>query len=116
MDVERKQEFIRQKAEENQSASEGEKVLWSRHGIAELVNEGWTRQAVEEGMQNCEVIEEYAASRRSLPDCLALGWLFSGEPFHAVIAIDVAKGRLLVITVYKPAPEELQNDWRTRSN
>ena len=106
MNVGSKQEFIRRKAQENQTTSEGEKVLWSRHGITELVNEGWTRPSVEEGLQTCEVIEDYPASRRSLPDCLVLGWVSAGEPFHAVIAIDEAKGRLLVITVYKPTPEE----------
>ena len=114
MDPEAKQEFIRRKARENQSDPGGRKILWSRHGITELVNEGWSRELIEEGLQNGEVIEDYPTLHRPLPDCLVLGWLETGEPFHAVIAIDEGKDRLFVVTVYKPSPEEWEDDWRTR--
>ena len=114
MNVEGKQDFIRRKAGENRADPEGAKILWSRHGIAELVNEGWSLRAVEEGLQDCEVIEDYRTTHRPLPDCLVLGWLASGEPIHAVKAIDETKDRLFVVTIYKPTPEEWQNDWRTR--
>jgi hypothetical protein len=109
-----KQAFIRRKARENQNNTEGEEILWSRHGIAELVNESWSRTAVEEGLQDCEVIEDYPTTRRLLPDCLVLGWLASGEPFHAVIAIDETRDRLLIVTTYRPTREEWEDDWRTR--
>ena len=115
MNVERKQDFIRRKAGENRADPEGAKILWSRHGIAELVNEGWSRKAVEEGLQDCEVIEDYPTTHRPLPDSLVLGWLASGEPFHALIAIDETKDRLFVVTLYKPTPEEWQDDWQTRN-
>jgi len=109
-----RQYFIRWKARQNQVGPQGQKILWSRHGIAELVNEGWSRTAVETGLQSCEVIEDYPAAHRPLPDCLVLGWVASGEPFHAVIAMDEPNDRLLVVTVYKPTLEEWQDDWRTR--
>ena len=41
MNTEAKQDFIRRKARQNQADPEGAKILWSRHGIAELVTEGW---------------------------------------------------------------------------
>jgi hypothetical protein len=78
------------------------------------VNEGWSREVVEEGLQDCEVIEDYLPAHRLLPDCLVLGWLTSGEPFHAVIAIDEVNDRLFVVTVYKPNAEEWENDWQCR--
>ncbi len=114
MNTEDKQGFIRWKARQNQSEPEGIKILWSRHGIAELVNEGWTRVSIEEALQNGKVIEDYPTMHRPLPDCLVLGWLATGEPFHAVIAIDEANDRLFIVTVYKPSPKEWKDDWQTR--
>ncbi len=112
--IQDRQAFIRQKAKQNQAAPQHTKILWSRHGIAELINEGWNRLLVEEGLQRCEIIEDYPALHRPLPDCLVMGWLATGEPFHAVIAVDEANDRLLIVTVYKPSPEEWEDDWRTR--
>ena len=114
MNKEAKQDFIHRKARQNQADPEGTKIHWSRHGIAELVNEGWSRALVEEGLQSSEVIEDYPTLYRSLPDCLVLGWLATGEPFHAVIAVDEVNDRLFVVTVYKPSPEEWEDDWQTR--
>ncbi len=109
-----KQDFIRRIARQNQSDPAGAQVLWSRHGIAELVNEGWSRGQVEEALQESEVIEDYPTGHRFLPDCLVLGRLATGEPLHAVIAIDEVNERLFVVTVYQPDPEEWENDGRTR--
>jgi hypothetical protein len=50
-----KQSFIRQIALQNQSSPEGEKILWSRHGIMALVDEGWSRGLVEEALQSSQV-------------------------------------------------------------
>ena len=109
-----KQDFIRSKARENQSTEEGDKILWSRHGTTELLNEGWSRATVEEALQDGEVIEDYPALHRALPDCLVLGRLKNGEPLHAVIAIDEANDRLFIVTVYRPSHEEWNDEWRTR--
>jgi hypothetical protein len=49
-----KQDFIREKARENYSDPEGNKILWSRHAIAELAEEGWSRRAVEQALQSCD--------------------------------------------------------------
>ncbi len=111
-----KQDFIREKARQNKNDPEGTKILWSRHAIVELANEGWTRSEVEKALENGEVIEDYPTQHRPLPDCLVLGELGNGEPLHAVIAIDEANDRLFVVTVYKPKSEEWENDWRTRKS
>jgi hypothetical protein len=109
-----KQDSIRRIAHENQSDSGGQKILWSRHGIAELVNEGWTRAALERSLMTCEIIEDYPTLTRPLPDCLILGLLAQGVVFHAVVAIDAPNDRLFIVTVYRPSVEEWENDWRTR--
>lgn len=109
-----KQDAIWRIALESQSDLDGQKILWSRHGIAELVNEGWTRAELEHGLVTCEIIEDYPALTRPLPDCLVMGLLTRGAVFHAVIAIDAPTDRLFIVTVYKPSVEEWENDWRTR--
>jgi hypothetical protein len=111
-----KRDFIRSKASQNRWNPDGEKILWSRHGIGELVNEGWLRGQVEAALETSEVIEDYPALHRPLPDCLVLGYLVTGEPMHAVIALDEANDRLFIVTMYKPSREEWQNDWRTRKD
>ena len=114
MDATAKQLSVREAAERNRSDSEGRSIYWSRHAIVELVNEGWSRENIESGFLTCEVIEDYPAGPRALPDCLVVGALNSDVIFHAVLAIDSINDRLLVVTVYKPNAEEWQDGWRIR--
>ena len=114
MDRQVKQDFIRRIAELNSSQPSGESILWSRHGISELLNEGWARSAVERGLERSEIIEDYRTITRPLPDCLVIGWIEPDEPFHAVVAIDEPNDRLLIVTVYKPTASEWENDWQIR--
>jgi hypothetical protein len=72
----------------------------------ELVNESWSRENIEAGFLTCEVIEDYPAGPRALPDCLVLGISQSDDAFHAVLAIDQNNERVLVVTVYRPSSEE----------
>ena len=114
MDAEAKQSFIREKALQNERDSEGTKVVWSRHAVTELVADDLTRHQVERALQECELIEDYLTLHRPLPDCLVLSWLTSGEPLHAVVAIDLERDRIFMATVYRPRQEEWEDDWRTR--
>lgn len=111
-----KQAFIHRIALKNPSDPEQRQILWSRHAINELTNEGWRRDIVETALQTCEIIEDYPAQYRPLPDCLVLGRSPSGVPIHAVVAVDESNERLLVITVYRPSSKEWLHDWRTRKN
>jgi len=109
-----KQTFIRRKARENTNSTDGSQVYWSRHAITEMVQDQLTRPEVETALQDCDVIEDYPATHRPLPDCLVLGQLPSTHPIHAVIAIDQARDRIFVVTVYRPSAERWEDDWRTR--
>ena len=108
------QAFIRQKAEEHQSGLLGRKIIWSYHSDDKLSAEGLAAAEIEWSLQNCEVIEIYPDSHRRFPDCLVIGYLDSGEPFHAVIAMDNIRDRLLMVTIYMPNEEVWQDDWKTR--
>ena len=114
VDAGEKERFIRRKGLELRQQPERDHTRWSRHAIAELVEEQWTRRDAEGGLRACDVIEDYPALHRALPDCLVLGRLGSGAPFHAVIAIDESNDRVFFVTVYRPSPEEWEDDWRTR--
>src|SRR5205809_1020924 len=111
-----KQDFICEKARQNRSDPKGEKILWSRHAIAELAEESWSRREVEEALQSSEIVEDYPSQHRFLPDCLVLGWMSSRKPVHAVVAIDETHDRLFVVTVYQPSLEEWEDGWRTRKS
>lgn len=114
MELLEKQTFIRRKARENLEISEGTRVYWSRHAIAEMIQDCLTRPEVEKALADCEVIEDYPPNHRPLPDCLVLGQLQSMQPIHVVIAIDEARDRIFVVTVYRPSQERWEHDWRTR--
>jgi hypothetical protein len=114
MELLEKQTFIRRKARENAEISEGTRVYWSRHAIAEMIQDSLTRLEIEKALEYCEVIEDYLPKHRPLPDCLVLGQLQSTQPIHAVIAIDADRDRIFVVTVYRPSPERWEDDWRTR--
>ena len=109
-----KQRLIRRRSEEHLANPLIGKINWSRHSVLELRAEGFLRTEVERGLHNCDVIEDYPTVHRPLPDCLVLGWLESGKPFHAVVALDEAGDKLLVVTVYSPDEKDWQDDWRTR--
>lgn len=116
MEAEAKRSFIQEKALQNAQDAQRARVLWSRHAITELVADDLTRCQVERALQRCELIEDYPALHRPLPDCLVLGWLSSEQPIHAVIAVDIERDRVFVVTVYRPNAEEWENDWRTRKS
>ena len=114
MELSEKQAFIRRKARENIEISDGTQVYWSRHAIAEMIQDRLTRLEIAKALEDCEVIEDYPPKHRALPDCLVLGQLRSTQPIHAVVAIDEARDRIFVATVYRPSPERWEHDWRTR--
>jgi hypothetical protein len=84
-----KQQFIRRIAPENQTDATGSRVYWSRHAILEMVKDNLTRPEIEQTLLQGEIIEDYPAKYRLLPDCLVLAFLSDRRPLHAVIAIDV---------------------------
>jgi hypothetical protein len=115
MNRDEKQTFIRQKATESRDLCIDTKIYWSRHAITALIDDGLSRIEVETALQSCEVIENYLAVHRPLPDCLVLGFRTDHSAIHAVIAVDEVNDRIFVITVYLPAKDRWLDDWRTRT-
>lgn len=90
-------------------------VLWSRHAISRLATTALSRSAVEDALASCEIIEDYPAAHRPLPDCLVLALLEGGEPLHAVVAIDEPNERIYMVTVYRPDPARWLDERTRRS-
>jgi hypothetical protein len=112
MNIEEKERFIRQKANEHVPVTK-EKIYWSLHAVRKLRLEGLRKKSVENCLRQCVAIEDYPAKTRTLQDCLVLGFVGS-DPLHSVIAIDKDFDRILVITVYRPSTDRWENDWKKR--
>ena len=110
MDAAAKQIFIRRVAARGQPSD----VLWSRHAISKLTMEDLSRQAVEVALRAGEVIEDYPAAHRALPDCLLVAYLTIEKLIHVVVAVDKPNDRLFIITLYRPDPTRWADDFRTR--
>jgi hypothetical protein len=91
-----------------------EKILWSGHAAMRLLRLSWSREEIEHAFAKCEVVEDYPEEHRALPDCLILGFVKGKHPVHAVVALDYERGRVLVVTVYKPDRSRWKDDWKTR--
>jgi hypothetical protein len=64
------------------------------------------------GADSLEIIESYPDDKY-LPSFLVRGE-FEGRVFHAQIATDVEGGNVRVVTMYVPAPEDWDSDFRVR--
>jgi len=67
---------------------------------------------VSEAMTSPELLEEYPDDR-SDPSCLLLGFTRADRPLHLVAAHDEAGHGIVVVTVYHPDPDQLE-DYRRR--
>ena len=93
----------------------GDCILWSRHAIARAVAAGLDRASIERSLTAAEIIEDYPAQHRPLPDCLVLTTTHPLGAIHVVIAIDLPNDRMFLVTVYRPDPARWLNE-RTRKS
>ncbi len=71
-----------------------------------------TPEDARRALKSAEVIERYPDDD-PLPSCLALGWV-GGRPLHMVVAREQASETCHIVTVYSPAPEKWQPNFRER--
>lgn len=83
------------------------------HAEAEREADQITIAQLEEALLSplCEVIEDYPHEPRGR-SCLVLGFTREGAPIHVVCGLGQG-GELVVVAVYRPAPDQWQ-DWRVR--
>ncbi len=86
-------------------------VNWTEHIAKRMLMRGITRRQVLHAIQNGEIIERYE-NDTPFPSCLLLGMDNEGCPIHVVCGL--APDSVWLITAYYPAPDEWEEDWRTR--
>ena len=68
------------------------------------------RREIEEAVENGAIIEDYPEHHYG-PACLLLGLTGAGDPIHLVCSL---RETVDIITVYRPDPDEWEEDWKTR--
>ena len=88
------------------------RLVFSGHAVQRMFERGIGRDGVEEVVAGGEAIAEYPDDS-PYPSRLMLGHA-DGRPIHVVVAVDLATGTCIVITVYEPRPVKWKSDFRTR--
>ena len=89
------------------------RVVFSGHAIQRMFERGISRDDVLVVIAQGETIAEYSDDR-PYPSRLLLGSVKT-KPLHIVLASDEVAGLCIVVTVYEPALEHWNSDFRTRN-
>ena len=84
----------------------------TNHADEEAQTDDLTFEEIFFSINKGEIIEEYPDDN-PYPSCLIYGDTFSGEPMHSVWAYNHENRWAVLITVYRPDPEQWV-DWRKR--
>ncbi len=87
-------------------------IRFSRHAVERSFERGILPDHVVQAIAIGEVIETYPEDE-PYPSVLVLGYI-KGQPIHVVVAIDVATGICIVVTVYHPDPSIWAEDFKRR--
>lgn len=80
------------------------------HGAQQRIARRIHRHDVEAAAANGEIIEDYPDHHYG-PACLFLGITSGGVPLHVVCSL---RETVDIVTVYRPDPEEWEENWRVR--
>jgi hypothetical protein len=83
------------------------------HSTRRMFERGITPEDIENLLTNGIIIEQYPDDY-PLPSILINGQTLTGEPLHAVIAINEPESKLIVVTAYKPNINKWINDFSRR--
>lgn len=87
------------------------KIQWTEHCIRRLIQRNISRQSVKDALLQGSIIEEYP-SDYPFPSSLVLGFTTGNEALHIVCGI--GKGRLWIITAYRPDLEKWDTSYSKR--
>jgi hypothetical protein len=88
------------------------RVIISRHAREEAENDNLKLEQILSSVMRGEIIKNYPEDR-PYPSCLIYGKCQQQEPIHSVWAYNQDNGWAVLITVYRPDPQQWIN-WRTR--
>ncbi len=87
-------------------------VIYQRHAVERMAQRGVREEDVMQVLLTGENIQVYADDT-PFPSELILGWRKS-RPLHIVVATATVHQRKIVITVYKPHPDQWEADFRRK--
>jgi len=89
-------------------------IIYQRHAVERMAQRGIREEDVEHVLLTGEMIEKYPVDT-PYPSELLLGWR-DARPLHVVVATDTASQRKIVITVYVPASNKWESDFKRRKS
>lgn len=95
-----------------QEAIWAERVRITDHADEEAQADRLSFEAIYFSVEHGEIIERYPEGR-PYPSCLVFGRTFAGDPVHSVWAYNDRNEWAVLITVYRPDPEQWI-DWKKR--
>jgi hypothetical protein len=87
-------------------------IRWTYHVTMRLKQRSLGSEILVKGADSLEIIESYPDDKY-LPSFLLRGE-FEVRIFHVQIATDVEAGNVRIVTMYIPAPDEWDSEFRTR--
>ncbi len=87
-------------------------LRWTYHVTMRLKQRSLGSEILIKGADSLEIIESYPDDKY-LPSFLLRGE-FEARVFHVQIAADVEGGNVRIVTMYIPAPEEWDSEFRAR--
>jgi hypothetical protein len=89
-------------------------IIYQRHAVERMAQRGIREEDVEHVLLTGETIEIYSDDTPH-PSELLLGWC-DARPLHVVVATDTASQKKIVITVYVPASNKWESDFKRRKS
>ena len=100
------------KKKEFQNALARAEVFWMDHALKRQIERGISRDCVLSVLGQFDLIREYPQDT-PFPSGLFNGKC-SGQAIHVVAAFDGERGKISVITIYRPDEEHFEADFKTR--
>lgn len=90
------------------------KIIYSNHAVQQMFKRSISTKAVEEIIDNGEIIKTYPGDT-PYPSYLLLGF-YEQRPLHIVYSYDSINEAIIIITVYEPSAKIWEKDFKTRKN
>ncbi|MBV9690692.1 MAG: DUF4258 domain-containing protein [Ktedonobacteraceae bacterium] len=87
-------------------------VVYQRHAVERMAQREVSEEDVMRVLLTGEVIQVYPDDA-PFPSELILGWCDT-QPLHIVVATDTTKRRKIIVTVYKPNPDQWAADFKRK--
>jgi len=93
-------------------AADLEHIVFKKHALTRMLERGISSDDIKAILGSFIIVEEYYDDK-PFPSCLILG-IKNDRPIHAVVSYDSEFDVIFIITVYEPAVELWENEFKIR--